>query len=783
MKIILSNCIEIREPTKELVLFCRKKLTYKNPDVEKRKRMGFYTYGMSKEIRLYNEYNGNLYVPVGFFEQLYNFHPIPSDYIDCTISKKADIKSDITLRNYQEFGLKAIEEHYLGLFVLPCGLGKTELALQCAYHLQQKTIWITHTTDLVNQAKDRCSSKMNCKTSTITDGKCDLSGDIVFCTIQTLYKMIEKGKVQQNDFGFLIADECFPSGTKISTPFGYKNIEDIREGDIVYSYNHNKKCIEEKEVDYLFQKDTNTLLKINLSNGTSIICTPNHPIFVNNDYIKAEDIREGDIVYEMPKMWKGFTKRRLHDKSMVLQDGLLQEDRSCVLFKRMWSKCKCRTDYTKKQDYKKTGDVNKQPYARQCHERKGIENTKSNRAFTKNTRWKWKRINLTPRIFEKLFRARGYNSNSRASYKNENEKRKWLSNLLQSRFSNYRKENSNRNRWQFPLCFDKTRTGRKERRIFNILRVESIEVQEQVCDGECTGNNNTCKVYNIGVKDNHNYFANDVLVHNCHRVATNPSTIEMFRTCVDYFACRYKLGLTATLHRADGLHKCITDIIGEVIYEVVKRDTKYCCVYEGNTLLEFDVAKFQVPAHIQAIDTTYNLEGKEVFSANGGTIQFATLISDLAMNKERNEHILKVLKGIKGSTLILSDRVEQLKFLCSQVESGVQIDGGTPKKQREQAIQDVRDGKIQCLFASYSLAKEGLDVPIIENLVMATPVKDFAIVQQSVGRIQRPCGNKKIARVYDFVDDVGMLMRFYTKRRSTYRKNGWKIDNIYLGGE
>ena len=476
MKIILSNCIEIRQPTKEVVLFCRKNLTYKNPDVEKKKRMGFYTYGMSKEIRLYNEYNGNLYVPVGFFEQLYNFHPVATDYIDCTISKNASIKSSITLRNYQEFGLKAIEEHYLGLFVLPCGLGKTELALQCAYHLQQKTIWITHTTDLVNQAKDRCSSKMNCKTSTITEGKCDLSGDIVFCTIQTLYKMIEKGKVQQNDFGFLIADEC-------------------------------------------------------------------------------------------------------------------------------------------------------------------------------------------------------------------------------------------------------------------------------------------------------------------HRVATNPSTIEMFRTCVDYFACRYKLGLTATLHRADGLHKCITDIIGEVIYEVVKRDSKYCCVYEGKTLLEFDVAQFQVPAHIQVVETNYNLEGKEVFSSNGGTIQFATLISDLAMNVDRNNQILSVLQNIKGSTLILSDRVDQLKLLCSKIESGVQIDGGTPKKQREKAIQDVRNGKIQCLFASYSLAKEGLDVPIIENLIMATPVKDFAIVQQSVGRIQRPYGDKKVARVYDFVDNVGMLMRFYTKRRSTYRKNNWKIDNIYLGGE
>ena len=65
---------------------------------------------------------------------------------------------------------------------------------------------------------------------------------------------------------------------------------------------------------------------------------------------------------------------------------------------------------------------------------------------------------------------------------------------------------------------------------------------------------------------------------------------------------------------------------------------------------------------------------------------------------------------------------------------------------------------------------------------MATPVKNFATVVQSIGRIQRPCEGKTVANVYDFVDDVGMLLGFYSKRRSTYRKNNWKIDNMYLGG-
>ena len=115
------------------------------------------------------------------------------------------------------------------------------------------------------------------------------------------------------------------------------------------------------------------------------------------------------------------------------------------------------------------------------------------------------------------------------------------------------------------------------------------------------------------------------------------------------------------------------------------------------------------------------------------------------------------------------------------VDNGVEIDGGTPKKRREQALEDVRNGKYKYLFASYSLAKEGLDVKILSNLVMATPVKDFAIVQQSIGRIQRPYENKTKATVYDFVDNIGMLNRFFADRRRTYRKNNWVMDKIYIG--
>jgi len=56
------------------------------------------------------------------------------------------------------------------------------------------------------------------------------------------------------------------------------------------------------------------------------------------------------------------------------------------------------------------------------------------------------------------------------------------------------------------------------------------------------------EVYDIKVKHNHNFFANGVLVHNCH----NYGTTRMLPYLKHNF--RYKIGLSATLERRDETH-------------------------------------------------------------------------------------------------------------------------------------------------------------------------------------------------------------------------------------
>ena len=94
------------------------------------------------------------------------------------------------------------------------------------------------------------------------------------------------------------------------------------------------------------------------------------------------------------------------------------------------------------------------------------------------------------------------------------------------------------------------------------------------------------------------------------------------------------------------------------------------------------------------------------------------------------------------------------------------------KAAREQALEDMRSGKKKYLFATYSLCKEGLDIPRLERLYMASPVKDYTVVVQSIGRIARTFEGKAKPICYDFVDDIAYLVKSYKKRCTTYRKNG-----------
>ena len=261
-----------------------------------------------------------------------------------------------------------------------------------------------------------------------------------------------------------------------------------------------------------------------------------------------------------------------------------------------------------------------------------------------------------------------------------------------------------------------------------------------------------------------------IIVDECHRVCGSPTQLTMFAKVLNSLSARHKFGLSATVHRADGMIQATFALLGDVVY----------------TVPDEAVADKVMQVGIRPIGTGIKIHPKCLNT--DGTLNYTKLINYLCDDAYRCTIIRnRIICESDKSCLILSDRLEHLATLMSLLPShlcdkAVMISGKmTTKKgkaEREQALGDMRTGKKRYLFATYSLAKEGLDIPRLERLFMATPQKDYAVITQSIGRIARTFEGKADPICYDFVDDIGYLVKSYKKRCTTYKKN-----NCYFIGE
>ena len=255
-----------------------------------------------------------------------------------------------------------------------------------------------------------------------------------------------------------------------------------------------------------------------------------------------------------------------------------------------------------------------------------------------------------------------------------------------------------------------------------------------------------------------------IITDEVHRVSGSPTAVTQYQKVLNSLSARHKYGLSATVHRSDGMIKATYALVGEVAYKVPDEAV-------ADKIMKVGI--YPVCTDVGMSDTALNSDG---------TINYTKLITYLTEHSKRNQLIVMNIYMDERPSLILSDRLSHLETLMKLLpkhmqDEAVMISGKmTSKKgkaEREKAIEDMRTGKKKYLFVTYSLAKEGLDIPRLERLYMTTPQKDYAVVTQAIGRIARTCEGKKTPICYDFVDgNIGYLVRSYKKRCTIYRKGG-----------
>lgn len=111
----------------------------------------------------------------------------------------------------------------------------------------------------------------------------------------------------------------------------------------------------------------------------------------------------------------------------------------------------------------------------------------------------------------------------------------------------------------------------------------------------------------------------------------------------------------------------------------------------------------------------------------------------------------------------------------------VSLTGDDTGEQRDQAVRDLRAGKIS-LICTCDLFNEGVDIPEINTLLLLRPTQSPVVFQQQLGRGLRLSTGKESCLVLDFVGQYSAEFRFDTLLRAITGHTRAQLKNSLEGG-
>ena len=617
-------------------------------------------------------------------------------------------KKAIQLRPYQQEALDSIPESGAYLICMAVGLGKTVTFSRIPR--RGRMLILSHRDELVHQPE----KYFDCSFGVEQGSETSHGEEVISASVQSLVHRLEK--FRPDEFDVLITDECFPAGTKVDG----MPIEKIQEGDYVTAFNHVRSCFEKKKVLHVFKHIAPAkMIRIN----RELVCTTNHPIYEvkTRRYVNATDIQLGDSILHRMRQDCGLGQI---DKTSALR---IPKDRACVLFKGMCEEI-LPEDFIRNDELNQQKICLRQNEDSQSHERcestcEDVSNFASNKTQTENSGRKWAGNDNSAGVIDGGSCV--VEAGKRICSENicEENQCRTLPFSLQAGYSASRENDCHRSRRNESYVIGQEGAGYEEGEFFEVQRVDSIEVLE--CRN-LAGCNNLCPdgyVYNLEVEGLNNYFANGILVHNCHH-----STAPTYRKIYDHFKPRLHLGFTATPNRNDGVGL-------KAIYDDI--------IFERN--LRWGIENGYL-SNIHCLRVDIGVDLRRVAQRLG---DYAPDSLDSAINIESaNEAVAEAYRlYAKPPVLIFCASVAHAEALAAKIPGAVAVKGG---EDRSGTVQAFSEGKIPCI-TNCMVFTEGTDIPNIQTVIIARPTKNISLYQQMTGRGTRLYQGKECLTLIDCV--------------------------------
>ena len=282
-----------------------------------------------------------------------------------------------------------------------------------------------------------------------------------------------------------------------------------------------------------------------------------------------------------------------------------------------------------------------------------------------------------------------------------------------------------------------------------------------------------------------------VVQDECHHVGLNIFNI------INRFNSKYKLGLSATPKRSDGLDFVFDLFFGGIgyKYEAGADDEDICSVkvkvldskavyrpfyFNGQVFNEADFKKEELPSNITYVeDMDYTLRPK---------IPYLT-IDDSAVKNENTlkmvcEKIIKYYYNSDYSILVLFTQKDHIRLYGEYLkqyipEEKVMYYYGDSNESSEEMMKKAENKEVSVTLATYAKATEGTNVKAWEVLFLVSSLNNEKNVEQAIGRIRRrKAGKINPVIVYDVrYSGCYSLRRHYDTRLRVYRRLKFQVES------
>lgn len=635
---------------------------------------------------------------------------------------------------------------------------------------------------------------------------------------KVLPKIKPQHKEWMRDLGILVIDECFAKGTFISTSTGEMPIELVCVGDVVLTPNG------EFQVRNVFQNKValGRVAKVTLSNGRIIFCSKEHEFKTELGWVPIKDAcgltttgiplitkpHNGEY-YGTPKNSRccqdlHCLQKRILCKSSLCKICKISYSLFSLLFRpikkdarnihntmsTLWGFCRgplgetLSTEILWEHLHKPSEPRKVSAWIRQgqgsnikAHERKQSHaqsyNPKENGGYKKTewnverlawgTWWKWKDNNPPRNIIQSIIG--GVETGICCAVGNAWQ---WLPKQLQSRFRFVGYKISNRSRWEGAQHEKSKSKGQEKRSEVGRTWVEGVEIYKPGSNdaafesviGNKERSQNFVELYDLEVETDHSYFANGVLVHNCH---LGGNSTGQYNAILRSTLAPMRIGLTATKPDEEQIAMTLEGMLGPTIDEV--------------TFEEGEELGITAKVKLELIPVPYrtsisNLENYKDY-----------LRVALVENRARNRLIILKAKELVEngmSVLIFINNVkpplahgDHLMEMAELLElETVLLKGSTETEVRDEVKKEVINRNIHCVITS-KIWKEGVNIPNLGAVILGGGGKSKLSTVQSIGRGLRKVEGKEHAVIVDMLDPYKYLAGHSIQRLGVYIQQGW----------